>query len=255
MKHLLTLSFVLLTIAQTLSQKDTTIHQVTREPFEPPTFADASDYVFMKQVPTPHLFKIGLFNPSNNRSAQGLNIDQGRTLRVDYEQKLGQAFSINASLDFALESLITLDFGEGNTINSDDFRFNQIGISLEPRYYLGMKHKIEKGLQADNLSGQYIGFAVRYFGVQGLEDNYKAGDISTWFSNNAWPNQDGFEANFVFGIQRRILKYGYLDFQLGIGAIHQQIISYSRTGENLLVPAAETSWSPQITTPPTLPMA
>lgn len=250
MRHFFTISLVFLAAQFVQAQTDTltTMHRVVNEAFEPPKFAEANDYVFMKQVPTPHLLKIGLFNPDNNRRAQGLNSNRGTALNIDFEQKLGQAFSFNASLDFAFENALTLDFGEGLFFNPDEFRFNRIGISLEPRYYLGMKRKVKEGLQADNLSGQYIGLKVRYFGTQGLEDDFDPTTISTWFSNSTWPNQDGFEANLQFGIQRRVLKYGYLDFQVGVGMIHHQAITYSRNGENRLIPTAERGWHPQITT-------
>ena len=121
-------------------------------------------------------------------------------LTVGYEQKIGNsAWSLNTEIEG----------GIGRNIGKQTFgSYGQSNASLtiEPRFYYGLKKNIAKGLSVNNLSGGYISLAA------------SAGYQNIFYSNNTGSSINLKEQYLSiapkFGIQKRIFRYGYADFSL-----------------------------------------
>ena len=67
------------------------------------------------------------------------------------------------------------------------------------RYYFNMQRRILKGKSANNFSANYLSPRLSYRRRPGSEDG--EGQLSV---------------DLLFGIQRRLWKYGFIDFDIGI---------------------------------------
>ena len=121
-------------------------------------------------------------------------------LTVGYEQKIGNsAWSLNTEIEGGIGRNIGKQaFGSYGQSNAS--------ITIEPRFYYGLKKNIAKGLSVNNLSGGYVSLAA------------SAGYQNVFFSNNTGANLNLTEQYLSiapkFGIQKRIFRYGYADFSL-----------------------------------------
>ena len=80
---------------------------------------------------------------------------------------------------------------------ADRNKFTELRYRGGIRYYYNMEKRILKGKSANNFSGNYI--STRF--------NYK---------HKPPEDDDQISLDLLFGIQRRIWKYGYIDFDIGI---------------------------------------
>jgi len=134
---------------------------------------------FMIDKKTTSLFKIQPLNNSLRNSVLE------NTLYLTFEQKLNKSFSISPILHLS---------------NYSDLEGVNIGLGLEFRYYYKLARLIKEKKQANNLSSNY--FASSFY------TNFNPGDNVFKKSNNI---------ELSYGIQKRFLNYGYLDFRINLG--------------------------------------
>ena len=132
-------------------------------------------------------------------------------LDLDYEFKLGQsAWSINQG--FRLRYLF---------LNEERYYFNRsyaVGdpakfsadswsgaYSFAPRYYYNLKKRMAYGKSANNLSANYIS-SINGFDIQ-FKDKYNDFGINK------------LHTGIVYGVQRRLVKNGYIDVNAGVAKI------------------------------------
>jgi len=177
--------------------------------FHSATFADMQDYVFMQQVETPSLWKVPLIGVNSRQSEYSIVANAFPAPRsvVEYERKLNDFLSINVGA------------GVSASIAYSEFRFDHLGLNIEPRWYLGMRRKVAKGESANNLSGNYIGLQLSTFRYQGANEDDQ---LPGWTEDDTWPGTSGLAALLNFGVQRRILRRGYFNFKAGLGASYYQ---------------------------------
>ena len=186
-----TFLFFLLSLTQSFGQDSTKItYTEEKDTLVKQRFIDQYENVFMTKVPTRHMLKLGLeFYPTNlydftSPEVQNLNYHLG------YEFKALQNLSIGAD--------ITINGGYGTT---NGF-VATVSSLLYTRWYYDMKKRIREGKGANNFTGNY--FAI----VAGKRWKYTPA---------LYPlKQIGIE----FGIHRRFLNYGRLEF--AVGAYYQR---------------------------------
>lgn len=125
-------------------------------------------------------------------------------LRIDYEFKLASSsWSINQEFkvgySYLKESIN--NYGNSGIFNSTAYGNSWYGgYSFEPRYYYNLKKRIVYGKSANNLSANYIS-SVNGFDLFERENDYKIEKIHT---------------GVVWGMQRRLVRHGFFDFNGGI---------------------------------------
>ena len=106
-------------------------------------------------------------------------------------------------------------------VNADYNGVDRLAIGGGVRYYYNMNKRILKGKSANNFSANYIGPMTNY--------RYS---VSPNFANN-------LSGYFVYGIQRRLGKYGYLDFKMGPGYEYKTVNlrdpNYNDEGFSLII--------------------
>ncbi|MCF2491061.1 hypothetical protein [Dyadobacter sp. CY347] len=147
-------------------------------------FIDRYENVFMTKVPTRQMFKI---------AAVGSEI-QGTGFNFGYEYKLLPSLSVEASV---YTQLSEFNSGLAQELRYFNFRSVSIWANAKARWYYNMNRRIEKGLNANNFSGSYIGLSVEQ---RLLDEHY----------NNAT------RFGLLYGFQSRFLNRGYFDFSVGI---------------------------------------
>ncbi|MEM9824811.1 MAG: hypothetical protein AAF985_27240, partial [Bacteroidota bacterium] len=197
MKNLLLLLCILMS-RSALSQEDTTTLSHTQEIgfFEEQQFINAHDFALQTYTETQSLLKLDLTGvilrlPTFSSTVK-YNIRQD--WRLDYERKIGQAFSINTQLQLGYA---LFDEPEGSNVIGR----NRIsgGLSLQGRWYYNMKRRIKAGQTANNLSGNYLAFRLGHRYALG-QRRYRLNSPSL---------------GLQFGIQRRIFGRGFIDVQFG----------------------------------------
>ena len=93
-------------------------------------------------------------------------------------------------------------------------RLRESNLSGGIRYYYNLNRRILKGKSANNLSANYVAVEPN------LRFNYGRGD-------------SGFSVKLLYGIQRRIGKRGYVDFDIGL--------------ENMVAPYTEKEFGIEVT--------
>jgi len=169
---------------QTPDTTYTTIGQ-TSEAFEKTRFIDRYEHIFRTQQPTRWLFK-----------ANPLEVDETAAANLSVEYKLSPAFSLNAS--YALTGGY---FTAGRTIATQRY-------GIETRWYYAMKERMAKGLNANNMSGNYIA----------LEASRQNTRLKEGQSNLYLANGEQTAVALRFGLQRRLFRYGFMDLSYGLGA-------------------------------------
>jgi hypothetical protein len=156
--------------------------------FKQSNYEGQFDYVFSRKEPKKQLLKLGVM-PNGNRSY----------LELAFERKIAQDVSLN---------IVLSNINYGDNINSISPSFpNLFKIGIEPRWYYTMKRDIKNGLISDNLNGNYVGLRTNL--------NYTDNEIG--------PQGQSFNliTELTWGMQRRILRNQYLDFNLGTGFVHR----------------------------------
>lgn len=155
------------------------------------------EYAFMMHEETPWMIKANLILSSP--------FEDGN-LSASFEHRIFKNYSLNSTLSYRL-------------LDNDYTNFTQSRymLSLEPRWYYNMSENVKKRKSRYNLSGNYIsiGFAGGYENNKRTDD---FGDHSTEYevdmgNNNSITENLGVLSAFAkWGIQRRFLKKGYMDF-------------------------------------------
>ena len=182
--------------------------------FSPANYEGQFDYVFARKEPKKQLFKSGILGFLAGESSDFLS----------YERKLNQDMSIHFSFNmrgggsYRNNRLLTNSFGETDTSfrSSDAF----LNIAIEPRWYFNMKKDIKKGLIANNFHGSYVSLRTSYSNESdpNFMYDYKFNKDSTFTTVSGNPSRNHFISNeLCFGIQRRILRFQYVDFGVGTG--------------------------------------
>lgn len=84
------------------------------------------------------------------------------------------------------------------------FRFPEVRFRGGVRYYYNIKKRILKGKSANNFSANYLSLRYSYINHSGASDIENEGFLE-----------------FLFGVQRRLWKYGFVDFNVAIGRGHE----------------------------------
>jgi len=152
------------------------------------------------------MFKIDLFNLLRVAS-----IDQIKGVaRIAWEQKIaGSPFSIEGQVQIG-GGYLNYEYSNQTILNAHSLDF---GGHLQGRYYYGLKRRIATGKSGNNLSGAYLGWQADWFQDRGKVTSQ--GDIT--------PIEEGTYSRTVagtgpiWGIQYRLFKRGFIDFNLGAG--------------------------------------
>ncbi len=144
---------------------------------------------FMIDKETKSLFKIYPFGSSL------VNVATKQTLSFAFEKKVSNGLSFSLLANFPQSARIR-DFN-GQLEKGLHWRGG-----LELRYYYKMPGLIKKNKQANNLSGNYFG--AKY------ERNWSSGKGVYVFGNSNY-------YNIAYGIQKRFLNRGFLDFSVRLG--------------------------------------
>ncbi|RLD85908.1 MAG: hypothetical protein DRJ02_09555 [Bacteroidetes bacterium] len=174
-------------IAQTNPRSDSL--QYTKETKQDTVvkYMDLWEYAFMMHEETSWLFKIDF--PANK---YGLN-----QIKIGIEKKIASAFSLNLNLGFTQSNIFSMD---SIYLSNYQFGFN---ASLETRWYYRMNKRIRVEKVAGNMSDNYLAIGLTY------SHSYYT---PTQFSFNI------MDVYLKWGVQRRFLKYGYVNFGVKAGA-------------------------------------
>lgn len=153
------------------------------------------------------MFKIDLFNLLRVAST-----DQAKSsARFAWEEKI-------AGSPFSIEAQVIFDGAYSNYKN-----FNQtvlkaynlgFGGHIQGRYYYGLQRRIARGQSGNNLSGAYVGLQVDWRQNHG-EWNQR-GDFPPYLTESTSTQTTAGVAP-VWGIQYRLFRRGFIDFNLGAG--------------------------------------
>jgi hypothetical protein len=157
---------------------------------EKQAFVNASDYVFMAREEAKWLVKTNYGAMLTNRSILG---DFEYTLEIGGEVKLTPSIAINGLLGYNHKSEQAIR----------GFWYGQI----EPRWYYNMPKRIAQGRSTNNFSGNYFSLKFTQFTDRSKEGFPSERDFKT-------PHQ---RLMLAYGMQRRVLNYGFFDFSLNAG--------------------------------------
>lgn len=188
-----------------LAQKDTAYITTRQETglMAPQVLLSDYDRAFGTTVPARWMFKTDVANTLKTAS-------NTIALNLGVEYKLNPALS--AGLDY--------QYASGIRINPEarhySAKYHYISGNL--RWYYDMKRRIAAGKSASNFSGNYIA----------LESNW-APPVS--FMRTKYKSSAGFGVKF--GLQRRLLRYGYFDISYGVNASHTPVSTNSKARWNI----------------------
>jgi hypothetical protein len=186
-----------------LAQKDSVKVEYTEENPEKSDFKLKEKYKYLRKnmVEEKGLFKIAGLDANfgiNNQVYAFLPVHaRGRLLA--YERKLSPSFSaiINNVNYFGLGIL------HQSTLDSA-YLFNTTGLGV--RYYHAQKRRIAEGKTANNFSDNY--FALQVNNLFNITYNFPKANYPKQLSK---PTVD-----LLYGVQRRIGKFGYFDINFGL---------------------------------------
>lgn len=152
-------------------------------------YLSPQDEAFMIDKETKYLFKIS----SEENSLADIATNQ--SFSVAFERKLSKAFSLSVMAN----SPRSYDLWNQQNILVKTLYWR---VGAELRYYYHMPGKIKQKKQANNLSGAY-------FGAQFVRGFYTGNEYYSTVNNNAY--------SISYGIQKRFLNRGFVDFYLSLG--------------------------------------
>lgn len=159
---------------------DTTAEQMDKESFE--KLKNGYNYFIRAEEEELSLFKIDLLGPGiyllNDWKTDSVGI---AVARISFEHKL--------------KPNISLIVGTTWKANGDEIK--QIRNWFGPRLYYNMNKRIMKGKSANNFSADYIGITL----------------VNTYEPTT---EDSGITLNSAYGMQRRLGKYGYINFEIGV---------------------------------------
>lgn len=206
MKYPLVFALNLFAALHAHAQTDTTfynVEQVTED--EPkPTFSDTYEYFYGSKLPVDNVFKVHFV-----RSDEPIY----QTLNLGFEKKLFPSFSLQGNYGLGIVNETDYRRVAGVvTIGNDTsvFYSSNVGLvqraSVDMRFYVNMKKRMNRGLSANNINGNY-------FALSGIFNNS--------VSNLSGARDRDFKSTaveFRYGMQRRLLRYVFLDLSFGLGA-------------------------------------
>ncbi|MBL7825144.1 MAG: hypothetical protein JNJ57_00830 [Saprospiraceae bacterium] len=190
---------------------DTMFIQVEQETgkFQNEPKLDRYDEIFGYQKATLWCFKINVLSALPNFSDDPVLRNQpdffgwgspAETLpkvSLSGEIKLNPAISINGGGDFGLSSS---GYFKGKR--------NTWGAHFEPRWYFKMLRQVKNGSRANNISGNYMALEYRMLTSSDRPpETLLEKSINYTFQS----------ATLRFGMQRRLLKFGFVDLSVGVG--------------------------------------
>ncbi|HAK76234.1 MAG TPA: hypothetical protein DCM71_04830 [Runella sp.] len=202
-------------------------------------FIDRYDYVFMTKEPTKWMLK--LYN-------NDFNFTNEFFYRVSYDNLIGKLFPpLELAAEYKISPAISVSVGAKNgyrmqayyDFSNTNARSLAIGKQRiiafgELRWYHQLTRRIKQNLSANNFSGNYLGIRLNR-NVNLREDDLQNTQILYGGGNdNKW-NTDYFLEKFTqsievrYGIQRRFLKHGLIDFGVNAG-----VSSFERTTQKLI---------------------
>jgi Protein of unknown function (DUF3575) len=190
-----------------VGQDSLKIETVQDSAFVAPQYSSVYDDVFMNKKETKWLFKVdalGLINliSGNRNDLNNFFYPKYPKIEIGFEHKIGYKLSVN----FSLSANLTDRFYH------DDIIFGRIYV--EPRWYLKKLSIDDKGAKINNLNGSYIG--LKAFST-----------LNHFFNENE--NQRRTEFGFIasYGIQKRVFNKLYIDYQLGVGIVKNELENYA----------------------------
>jgi len=230
MKNIFLLFAFLSAVSSAFGQhSDTTFLSVSQEnaPLEKTRFIDQYDYVFGTKQPTTWLLKLNVAPVLLPLGAYGLNDDP--SLYRNISQDVNNTSKAELALEWKVAQALSVQ-GAGllATRGSNYFKghYRGSGWRLEPRWYYDMPRRIRSGQSANNVSGNYISVEYQSF-AQRDQDQEPAVNFE----------RSRFQAaSLRYGLQRRILRYGFIDLSIGAG---YQRSSYTYTSEYDITPTEE----------------
>ncbi|MGB3585418.1 MAG: hypothetical protein WBA23_02705 [Tunicatimonas sp.] len=182
----------LLPIQAVIAQRDTAAITYTEEAADSSDFSLKEKYKYWTRanVEEKSMFKVGL-----SEFGWGGFIGPFIGYQSAYERKIGIPFSFLALYRHSMT-------GWGN---------NTLGADVALRYYYALPRRVMKGKSANNLS-------ANYFSIQSNNswNGYRTARAPGMFNSDL----QIFRSNsfsLLYGLQRRLGKYGYIDVNLGYG--------------------------------------
>ena len=190
-------------------------------------FIDRYDYVFMTKEPTKWMLK-GTLQPLRSSLQNRYFIPAYQTLSpwwINFERKITPSFSLQVGITYFERSSRLVKIN-GETIsqlplfNYGDIRkYSTLGDklifmgSLEGRWYYDLAKRIKEGKSENNFSANYLGFRFTQAFNPALHRN--SGELT--HSNGKYDSDYQLEQlkhsiSISYGLQRRFLKHGFVDF-------------------------------------------
>lgn len=163
-----------------------------------PAWTQGLPDVFGYQTPETHLVKLDLVGLAQG-SVQGVVYGE---VRMGYEQKLHPGWSVLVEL----MRDVFWQWPNRRLAGRPDPIYTLI---VEPRHYLMQNQDVQAGARASNFSGNYVTLSTS---LQ-VRDPQVPWDPSL---STAYLYADHVGLAPLFGMQRRILRYGFVDFRMGM---------------------------------------
>jgi hypothetical protein len=214
MKYLILIITALCIDNQAFSQDSIKV-RTEIDTFSKANYEGQYDYVFARKEPQKQMLKSGIIGILAN----------GNTELLAYERKISDDISLHFSLNgLKGGGLLSSENSKivGNTFDTvnDTVYYESkpsLGFSFEPRWYFNMKRDIKNGLIANNFHGSYVGFRTSFETENSPLTNTRFLKDSSAIITGRSEHNYYISNELCFGIQRRILKYQYIDFSFGTG--------------------------------------
>lgn len=172
------------------AQDSIRVETVTDTAFKTPQYVSVYDDVFLSHKETKWLLKadfISLLKGEFETGASGLGIE--------YERKIGKAFSVNIGL-----------FADRDILDKYFLASQAMSLIIEPRWYLFANKQQMKGISGNNLNGQYV--SIRAFLTKFLHSENVLGNLN-------YLEEQLFSINY--GLQKRVFNNWYVNYRAGLG--------------------------------------
>lgn len=185
-----------LSVMKAHAQQDTITVSYSEEPAEKSSFSFKEKYKYWTRatVEEKSMFKVGLSQLAFGFGG-GANTDFSVGHVIAFERKVGVPFSLLVQYR--------------NDIST--WTPTMLGLDAGVRYYYALPTRIKRGKSANNFSANY--FSLQYNNTWSIGD-YSEGvtpvryDFTTFYSR---------DISLLYGLQRRLGKYGYVDINIGYG--------------------------------------
>ena len=192
-------------------------------------FIDQYDYVFMTKEPTKWMLKVmsqPFYSPTNNLFSR-FRPAALSPFWLNFERKITPSFSVQlgATYFIRMSSITSIDGKSVSALPYYDFdnanrrtTLGDVGIffgSVEGRWYYNLAKRVKEGKSANNFSGNYFGFRLE----KAFNPNLSQNSTELTSANGKYNTDYVFEQfnqrlTLAYGIQRRFLGHGLIDFGL-----------------------------------------